>query len=184
MRPIALLSMVLGVIELSAQDNEGEWELFSNEIKISKVVSKNLDFKVDKFRFNFIWSNELSYSNNIGVYGGIQALDIYIDDEKTQTIQNIEDRIGLGEIPFVFYDFNLDGNIDFSIPINDNWSQYYIYNPSTKKFVHKEDWDFLKIQMIDKKNKRLLHLSKTNFPDNQSRIIYLIEGDRLVRQNK
>ncbi|SDQ18726.1 XAC2610-related protein [Flagellimonas zhangzhouensis] len=184
MRTITLLLLALGVIELYAQDIKGNWELFSKEPKISKVVSKNLEFKVDKFKFNFSWNNELSYSNNIGYYGGIQTLNIYLDDEKTQTIQNIEDGIGLGKIPFVFYDFNLDGNIDFSVPINDNWSQYYIYNPTTKKFVHEEDWDYLKIQMIDKKNKKLLHLSKTNFPDDQSQIVYLIEGDRLVRQNK
>jgi len=52
---------------------------------------------------------------------------------------DIEDKIDLGEINFHFYDFNFDGNLDFTIPINSSWRKYYLYNPSNNIFKNYKD---------------------------------------------
>ena len=52
---------------------------------------------------------------------------------------------------------------------------YYIFNPQTNLFEHLEDWDYLRIQKIDKKNKLILSEPDGNAMED-NRKIYKING--------
>jgi hypothetical protein len=142
-------------------------------------VSKTDNFKIKNLKFEIVWDKQLSHSENIGFYGGIQTLTIYKNNKKLQSLNNIEDGIALGTIPFDFYDYNLDGYLDFSIPINERWGQYYIYNPKTNRYENRKDWSYLRIQKIDKIKKLILSQPDGNaFEDNRK--IYQIRGIELI----
>jgi len=164
-----------------SQNNHENWLLFSKESTVTIVVSKTDIFKIKDLKFEVNWDNKLSYSDNIGYYGGIKSLTIYKANKKLQLINDIEDNIALGSIYFDFYDYNLDGYVDFAIPINSRWKMYFIFNPQINKFKHCEDWDYLRIEKIDKLNKRILSEQDGNYID--SRKIYQIKGSELVEMN-
>ena len=44
---------------------------------LTKEVTKNTSFKVDKFEFKIEWIDKLSHSPNLGYLGGIESLKIY-----------------------------------------------------------------------------------------------------------
>lgn len=152
------------------------WKDFSKEKIITKTITKSDNFEINSLIFNIKWNNKLSHSDNIGFYGGIEKLVISSNDKVIQEIKNIEDNVALGMIPFSFYDYNFDGYIDFSLPLNDRFPLYYIYNPNLKKFIHEKDWDYLRIQKIDK-NKKLI-LTEPNRMNN-NKILYKFENSRL-----
>ena len=97
------------------------------------------------------------------------------DNREIQVIENLEDNVALGTIYLNFYDYNLDGYLDFTLPINSRWLMYYIFNPQTNLFEHLEDWDYLRIQKIDKKNKLILSEPDGNAMED-NRKIYKING--------
>lgn len=158
------------------------WNDFSKEEIVILDIKKTKLYKAKDFTFNVIWNNKLSYSENIGYYGGIEKLSILKENKKLQTINNIEDNVALGYIYFSFYDYNLDGYIDFSFPIDCGKScreKYYIFNPKSNNFEHKKSWDYLRIQKIDKKNKVILSQPNGNSIEN-NRKIYKVKGLEII----
>tara|TARA_B110000285_G_C15134355_1_gene625845 strand:+ start:375 stop:917 length:543 start_codon:yes stop_codon:yes gene_type:complete len=156
------------------------WQLFSDENIQYIKVSKSGTYKLDELTFKIMWDNKLSHSENIGYYGGIKTLTVYKNSKEMQTLINIEDNIALGTINFDFYDYNLDGFIDFTLPINCGkicWKKYYLFNPELNKFEHKKDWDYLRVQKIDKKNK-LIMTQPDGMVDNRK--TYQIKGNQLI----
>ena len=164
-----------------SQDNKKNWLIFSDELIVTIEVDKTDTYKINDLNLDVIWDSKLSYSDNIGYYGGIKSLTIYKENKKLQIINDIEDNIALGFIFFRFYDYNFDGYLDFTLPINSRWEMYFIYNPQTNKFDHREDWDYLRIQKIDRKNKRILSEQDGNYGDNRK--IYQIKGIELIELN-
>lgn len=142
----------------SFSQNEN-WQLFSNENIQYIEINKSGSYKLAELNFKVIWDNKLSHSENIGYYGGIKKLTVYKNGKEIQTFDTIEDNVALGSINFNFYDYNLDGFMDFNIPIDCGkicWKKYYLFNPESNKFEHIKDWDYLRIQKIDKKNKLIM----------------------------
>lgn len=91
------------------------WIVFQEEVLTTLKFTKSETIKHQDLMFDVKWNDSLSYSNNIGYYGGILELKVSIKGKCIQTIKNIEDGIGLGEILFSIYDYNMDGFQDFSI---------------------------------------------------------------------
>lgn len=157
-------------------------ESFKNEIIYSLSVNKTKEYKIENYTFDVIWDNRLSHSENIGYYGGIKLMTIKKDSEILNEITDIEDNIALGEINFKFYDYNFDGHIDFTIPLDCGkicWEKYYLFNPELNKFEHKEEWDYLEIRQIDKINKWIQSESDGNATTDNSKL-YKVKGLELI----
>ena len=181
MRNILLTYFIIQSSVVFSQNND--WQEFSREEKTTININRTKIYEFANFSFDVVWDSNLSYSENIGYYGGIKKLGIYKNDKKLQTINDIEDSIALGNISFVLYDYNFDGYLDFTIPLDCGktcWVKYYLYNPISNEFEHREDWDYLRIQKIDKKNKRILSEQDGNHEGNQK--IYQIQGIKLIEQ--
>lgn len=188
MKKLIILFLLFGINNLiySQDDKNSNWQLFSKEKIITTEVTETEIFKIDDLTFDIVWDNKLSHSENIGYYGGIQSLTIYKDNKKLQTINDIEDGIALGTILFDFYDYNLDGHIDFTVPIDCGkicWKKYYLFNPQENKFEHSEDWDYLRIQKIDKINKRILTESDGNAFEVNERLYKINEFEIIEIKN-
>ncbi|MBZ9730893.1 hypothetical protein LB467_14450 [Salegentibacter sp. JZCK2] len=163
----------------STYSQNSSWELFSNEDITPLEVNESGIYRVGNITLDVVWDNKLSHSENIGYYGGIKSTTIFKENQEIQVIHDLEDNIGLGSLNFSFFDYNLDGYLDFTIPINYRWKAYYIFNPQVDKFEHREDWDYLRIQKIDKKAKLILS-QPDGIEDN--RRVYRIEGLMLIEQ--
>ncbi len=135
-----------------------DWVKFNNEKVVLLEITKTQMVKQRNLKFDIIWDNKLSHSDNIGYYGGIKQLTIYKNNKQINIFNNIEDGITLGTIRFELYDYNLDGYLDFTIPIDCGgtcWSAYYLFNPKTNKFEHRKEWDYLRISKINKETKQI-----------------------------
>ena len=111
-------------------------------------------------------------------------MTIHKDSREIQVIKNLEDNIALGTINIDFYDYNLDGYLDFSIPLDCGkscWGKYYLFNPKLNQFEYKKDWDYLRIQKIDKKNKLILSEPNGNAMED-NRKIYKINGLNIIEK--
>ena len=177
MKKLPFLGLFIILNNSYAQKNN--WKEFSKE-KITTVnINKTRIYKIQNYILNVIWNEKLSCSDNIGYYGGIEKLSIHKENKEIQIINKIEDNIALGTIYFNFYDYNLDGYLDFTLPINSRWLMYYIFNPKSNKFEHKKSWDYLRIQKIDKKKKLILSQPSGNaFEDNRK--TYKIKGLKII----
>jgi len=163
-------------------DKNKNWQLFSQEKIITIDINKTENFIVNNLKFVIVWDKQLSYSENIGFYGGIKSLTIFKNNKSLQTISNIEDNIALGTISISFYDYNLDGYLDFTIPIDCGkicWDKYYIFNSQKNKYENLKDWDYLRIQKINKIKKQILSEPDDNaITDNRK--LYQIKGLKLT----
>ncbi|MGR7813169.1 XAC2610-related protein [Lacinutrix undariae] len=178
MKKIVLITLLVASNVIFAQKNE--WIDFSKEKTERLKIDKTGIYKVQNYTFDVIWDEKLDYSNNIGYYGGIKKMTIYKDNKQIQVLNDIEDTIALGEINFCFYDYNFDGELDFTIPINYKWLRYYLFIPKSNKFENLKDWDYLKIQKVDKKNKRILtHPDGNATVDNRK--TYKIKGLDIIK---
>ncbi|WP_028890804.1 hypothetical protein [Tenacibaculum sp. 47A_GOM-205m] len=136
-----LLLLVLSIFSIVyTQDSKNE-----NTSIIFKEIKGDTSFVLSSFKFKVQWDSKLSYSKNIGYYGGIKKLIIYNSNKTINSFLNIEDVTGLNEIVFRFYDYNSDGYLDFAIPLasgKSTWLKYYLYDAEKLKFYHNKEWDY------------------------------------------
>ena len=169
MNKLILILIICSTLSCSSERNNNESEVieeslifqdFSEEEIYSIRIDSTQKHVIGDFVFDAYWDEKLSYSENRGeYYGGIKNLVISRNEDQLQTINKIEDEIGLGDIIFKFYDYNFDGYIDFTIPIDCGKScfeKYYLFNPELNQFIHKKSWDYIRIKKIDKTNKLIL----------------------------
>ncbi|MCK0131599.1 hypothetical protein MWU59_08795 [Flavobacteriaceae bacterium F08102] len=157
---------------------ETHWQEFPQEAIVALEINKTATYQVERFTLDVVWDKALSHSANIGAYAGIKKLRVFKANKLLQTIDSIEDVTALGTIHFSFYDYNLDGYIDFSIPLacgKNCAKKYYLFNPKRNQFEHIPAWDYLSIQKIDKSNKLLLSQPDGNAAED-NRKIYQIKG--------
>jgi hypothetical protein len=149
---------------------------------LTKEVTKNTSFKVDKFEFKIDWQDKLSHSPNLGYLGGIKSLKIYSKGRLINDFISIEDEVGLQKFIIEFYDFNLDGTIDFRIRRECGgrcYYSYYLSNIQTNKFENPKEWDYIRVRALDFKNKLLAdQLAGIN----EGADIYKVKGNRLIKQ--
>ncbi|MDC9721147.1 MAG: hypothetical protein PSN34_00055 [Urechidicola sp.] len=157
-------------------------EPFDNENISSFSIEKTMKFTIENYTFSIYWDEKLSHSENIGYYGGIKSMTISKDGKTLNELYEIEDKIALGEINLMFYDYNFDGYIDFTIPLNCGkicWKEYYLFNPKSNQFEHKKEWDYLRIRQIDKINKWIKSESSGNTVTDNSKL-YKVKGLELI----
>ncbi|MDP3314382.1 hypothetical protein [Lutibacter sp.] len=180
---LIILLVFINLISYSQNIKNKEWlVLKDNDLKHFTVTKKTKSFTIDEFRFDVIWDDKLFYSDNIGYYGGIKTLKIFKKNLLINTIEKIEDVIALGEIGISFFDYNMDGYIDFSLPIDSGkviWSKYYLYDIEQKKYKHIEDWDYIRIQKLNKKTKQFVTILDGN-ADESEQELYQVSGFELV----
>ncbi|MAT90250.1 XAC2610-related protein [Marixanthomonas ophiurae] len=140
-------------------NNINNWVLFENEDITTFKITKSETIKINNLLFEAKWNDSLSYSNNIGYYGGVSELKLSFKGKYIQTIKNIEDGIALGEIPITFYDFNMDGFLDFYIRIDCGkvcHLNYYFFDETSSTFIYKKEWDYVNIFKLNKIKKQIL----------------------------
>lgn len=147
-----------------------------NAQKTIQVIKDTNTFTVSNLEFISSWDDKLSYSKNIGHYGGIAELKVYKDNNYLHTINAIKDHIALGYITFTFDDFNLDGYLDFTVPLNEKFPMYYLFDPKTQKYQRAEDWDYLRDYKVDETTK----IITTNSYDYIRAKTYQIDGLKLI----
>ena len=172
------------VLIISCKKNNAEqWISFENENLQNFMISKSDTLNLEKLRFEITWDKQLILNKKLGYLGGIKRMDIYKNDSLVNSFENIEDVSALGEIAIRFYDFNMDGELDFSLPIEigkNRWDKYFIYNPEMNRFQHQPSWDYLRIQKINPKTKWIL--SQPDGFDPQK--IYFVSEDMLILLNE
>ncbi|NRB58311.1 MAG: hypothetical protein HRU50_00045 [Winogradskyella sp.] len=165
-------------LELS-KNNESFSDEFLDSISINIDVTKYTKmFKANHLSFKVIWDQKLSFSDNIGHYGGIKELEIYKRGNNLNTLYNLEDAKALGLIQFQFDDFNFDGELDFRIPVNDKHWKYYLFNPTANIYGHAKDWDHVRLIKTDKKNKLITSRNWSNATQYEDKV-YEVEGLKL-----
>ena len=170
--------------------SQNNWKKFEKEAVITKYISKSTKFQINDLTIHAKWNDKLSYSENIGHYGGIEKLTITANNRVLQVINNIEDNVALDQIIINFYDYNFDGYLDFSVQDQcgqSSFYKYYIYKKKQGKFKYAKDWDYIRVQQVNKvkkqiltqpdgmqdnrelfsaKNENLIKLKRTNFTNN------------------
>lgn len=183
MKKITILYLLLVSSSALAQNfDSNDW----NSINVNHIpqltFTKTESLKFQHLTFNVKWNPKLSYSNNIGYYGGIGEMKIYYKNQLLQTIKKIEDGVALGEIYMWLFDFNMDGFLDFSIRSDCGKSCYdnfYIYNHSVKEFEHLKEWDGVRISQINTKTKQILNATDGNAVEGVQ-ILYKIVNGKLT----
>lgn len=183
MKNLLLLLLILPLSILAQPNKDKGWTHMNDEkTRTIKVTKENTIVEIDNFRFEMLWDDKQNYSENLGrYYGGIGSVKVYKNGNHIQTLGKIEDGIAMGYISLTFYDYNMDGNIDFSFPIdcgNVCYSGYYLYDLDKEKYEHVEKWDYLRIWEINKDKKQFLTTpSGTAMRGEQE--WYQIEGTKL-----
>lgn len=183
MKNTILLILLSSIILKSQSFTSKDWKVMANELTTTLSFTKSEIQNIKDFSFKAVWDNQLSYSENLGYYGGISELHILKMNNEIQTLYNFEDNIGLGQIDLTFYDYNMDGAIDFSVPIECGKScyfKYYLFNPKSQKFEHQKEWDYLRIQKINRK-KKLIITQPDGSAKTGEQILYRINQDKLMR---
>lgn len=167
---------------IKAQESDAtNWVYLEKEQTTTLEFTKSETLSVDEFSFKAIWSDKLNLPDIEYPYGGISELNIYNGKTHIQTITNIVDGIDLRYIDVKFYDYNMDGYLDFSIPIDCGkscYDAYYLFNPKTEKFEHAKDWDYLRIQKLDKRQKRIFSMPEGTARSGE-KMLYQVEGLQL-----
>lgn len=182
---ILLILLLLSFNLLNSQNfNNNDWSLMQHEPTTTLSFTKSETQSInDNISLKAIWDDKLSYSANIGYYGGIAELHIFKNKKHIQTIKKIEDGIALGYIYITFYDYNMDGYLDFTIPIDCGkscYDYYYIFNPKTNKFEHSKSWDYVRIDKLNKSKKQILSIPDGNAGDT-SHYLYKVDGKQLIK---
>lgn len=167
---------------LFSQNSNG-WALFEKEPTTTLSFTKSETQNIKDISLKAIWDDKLSYSANIGYYGGISELQIFKNKKHIQTIKKLEDGIALGYINITFYDYNMDGYLDFTIPIDCGkscYESYYLFNPKTNKFEHSKSWDYVRIDKLNKSKKQILSIPDGN-AGNTSHYLYKVDGKQLIK---
>lgn len=146
-------------------------------------TASDTSFSIKGFTFYAVWKDVLDLTDEEYPYGGISELHIYKGQTRIQTIQNIVDYIALGYINLKFFDFNMDGYLDFTVPISCGkscYNMYYLYHPKTKMFKHQKEWDYLRIGDFNKAKRQIRSIPDGNATDTQH-YLYQVDGYRLVK---
>lgn len=181
-----LLILLIGYHTMMFSQNfdSKDWTINDMDKIPGLTITKTENLKFQNLTFKVKWNPSLSYSNNIGSYGGIGEMKIYYKDKYLQTLKKIEDGVALGEIYMYLFDFNMDGFLDFSIRSHCGgtcYDNFYIYNPAIKKFEQLKEWGSVRIIKINTKTKQIL-----NAPDGTAgegvQILYKMVNNKLTVQ--
>lgn len=183
---LPLIMLFITSCTLAQNKEEDNWFLYDgNNTQVLKISSSG-SFEIEEYCIKVIWDKKLSHSDNLGYYGGIAKIDIYKGDQTIFSGNNIEDGIALGTINLTFYDYNLDGHLDFKIPIDCGkrcYDNYYLFDTAKNEFLRASDWDSLRIQKLNKVKKQIISQPEGNALDTVKKL-YQIKGPNLTEIKK
>lgn len=159
------------------------WIFIEDDFFECYAITKTEEFSVDGFTFKITWDDKLSYSANLGYYGGVKKMEVFLKEKHIQTLYDIEDGVGLGDIQMCFADYNMDDTIDFTIPIRCGkscYSSYYLFDDQKQEFTHYKDWDYLRIQKINKEKQQILSQPSGTAMEGEQ-YLYKVLGFKLKR---
>lgn len=164
-----------------------KWQKYEPLISI-KITKEIKSFSVNELVFLVTWDEKLAINENKGgFYEGIKWLDIYKNDEKIQTFENIKDEDNIGQINLNIFDFNFDSELDFYLPLGSCgkscYYKYYIYNPTQKKFEHNDILDYKRIQEVNTKEKLIKTVMEGNCCEGDY-YIYKADGPKIIDVEK
>lgn len=159
------------------------WIDLGDEFMVTLKFNKSETKEIDDYKFEATWGDAITHTEHNDTIGGISELKIYKGSEHIQTIKDIEDRVGFGYIDLVFYDYNMDGLMDFRIPksFEDSYYTYYLFDPDQGKFVHREKWDDIPIQKMSQYyNMILSHPQGRKLHEKQT--LYEVNGAKIIKR--
>lgn len=120
-------------------------------------------YQFENLRFEGLeWRNDILDENGYKV-DGLRELRIYRNGKYVQTLYNIGDDALFDHLVVYFYDYNMDGHLDFRIRRTcgkNCFYSYYFFDPETEKFIHVKDWDYIRPALLSKEKKQFW-----GFPD-------------------
>jgi hypothetical protein len=178
-----IIIFIISTSAYSQRFDTPDWYIYDHSNTPVFEITKTAILKFQKLTFNIKWDPKLSYSDNLGYYGGISEMKIYYKNRLLQTIKNIEDGVAMNRIYMYLYDFNLDSYLDFKIRRDCGkfcYYSYFIYNPSKNQFEHNKEWDYVKIMLLNKKKQQLLTIPEGTALEGEQ-LLYQIEGLKLIK---
>lgn len=153
-----LIFTLLSPIINHAQDKPGKY--YKGENYSYLKISESGEYKVsENYKMKVVWDDELTYDSSIdGYFGGIKTLTFYQNGKALNSVTDIKDGIGLGEIGFSFKDFNEDGYLDFRVPRASGksiWYNYYIFNPEKQIWEIQNNYTTYSVYRWKDKEKRI-----------------------------
>lgn len=138
-----------------------EWKDFEDEESIN-IEMRDSKYQVGEFTFEATEWQESAFEYQGEKASGIAELCIYQNGELIQELKEVkEKRFGFSDITFQFYDFNMDGHLDFRVFRDCGKScyfDYYLFNPQTQNFELAEDWKWIRFDKINKAKKQFWDL--------------------------
>jgi len=187
MKPRFTLSILVTFFILMLHSQEAKetgWVYLEDDMPTYlKFTTNRTANSINGFMFKAVWKDDLNLPAEEYPYGGISELHIYKDQKRIQTIKNIVDYIALGYINLKFFDFNMDGYLDFTVPISCGkscYDKYYLYHPKTKMLTHQKEWDYLRIGDFNKAKKQIRSIPDGNAVETKH-YLYQVDGHRLIK---
>jgi hypothetical protein len=164
-----------------------KWQKYEplKSITINKEIKS---FSVNELAFIVTWDEQLAMNKDKGDFDkGIKRLDIYKNGEKIQTLESIIDEDRTSQIILNIFDYNFDGELDFTLPLGycgkSCYYKYYIFNPTQKKFEHIDTLDYKRIQEVNTKEKLIKTVMEGTCCEGDY-YIYKIDGYRINEKEK
>lgn len=142
-------------LSFQAQKEEGWVDLLNNdppylEVRDSVYQFENLTLE------GYEWREDIPNEDGYEVVG-LRELRIFRNGKYMQSLYNIGDDASFDSLVFYFYDFNMDGHLDFRIRRTCGKScfySYYFFDPKTEKFIRVKDWDYIRPALLSKQKKQ------------------------------
>ena len=178
-----LIFTLLFSLTTYAQDKPAEY--YKGENYTYLKISESGEYKISKnYKMKVVWDDELTYDSSIdGYFGGIKTLTFYQNGKALNSVTDIKDGIGLGEIGFSFKDFNEDGYLDFRVPRSSGksiWYNYYIFNPEKQTWEIRDSYTTYSMYKWEDEEKRIF----STRPDGSAMygsyyFVKIFEGNRI-----
>lgn len=180
---LAFLFVLFNLSLYSQESKESGWVNLEDDMTVTlKFTNTDISKSINGFTFKAVWQEALDLPNEEYAYDGISELHVYKGQTHIQTIKNIVDYIALGYVHLTFFDYNMDGYLDFTVPISCGGScydKYYLFNPKTKMFTHQKEWDYLRVWKFNKATKQIRSVPDGNALD-AKHFLYKVDGLKLI----
>jgi|SRR5690625_1756949 len=176
---LLILFFFINILQVFSQ----VWQDFEKE-NIIHVEVRDSTYNIENFTFDAVKWEDGPYKF---AGGELKELHIYKDNELIQVMEGIKETLEMNPyLIFTFYDYNLDGHIDFRILRDCGktcYFDYYLFNPETQKFELAEDWKWVRIDEINKDKKQFWDFPSGTAVEG-SRDLYQIEEGNKLRKIK
>ena len=141
---------------------ENGWEIFEVYKRLD-VDSSVHSFNMDEYTFTVVWGKDPEVAIKMENYtyeGQILKMEVFKNNKRIQVLYNLENADGFEKMYINFHDYNFDGYLDFAIKSGVRSGKFvhesfYLFQPKQQQFKYIPDWDWIKIDIVNKKKKLL-----------------------------